>query len=129
MNFKQLLVALGVVVLLAGCTSRPIVNVTDQPVVTAAGKQLTTDQVRAGIVSAGNASGWVMTPVSPGLISGRFVSVDHVAVVDVRYTEKMYSITYKDSTNLNYKGAQIHKAYNAWVETLDRDIRNELLRM
>jgi len=129
MNFKQLLVALGILALLAGCTSRPIVNVTDQPVVTAAGKQLTADQVRSAIVSAGNASGWVMTSVSPGLISGRFVSVDHVAVVDVRYTEQMYSITYKDSTNLNYKGAQIHKAYNAWVETLDRDIRNELLRM
>ena len=129
MNFKQLLVALGVVVLLAGCTSRPIVNVTDQPIVTAAGKQLTADQVRNGIVSAGNASGWVMTPVSPGLISGRFVKQDHVAVVDIRYSEKMYSITYKDSINLNYRGTQIHKAYDEWIEGLDREIRNELLRM
>lgn len=128
MDYRKILVALGMVLLVAGCSSRPIVNVTDQPVVTAAGKQLTADQVRTAIVSAGNGLGWVITPVSPGLLSGRFVSVDHVAVVDIRYTDKLYTITYKDSTNLNYKGTQIHKAYNAWVETLDRDIRAELLR-
>jgi len=129
MNCKQIIVALGVVLLLAGCTSRPIMNVTDQPVVSAAGKQLTADQVRNGIVGAGNALGWVMTPVSPGLVSGRLSLRDHVAVVDVRYTAKTFSITYKDSTNLNYRDGQIHRNYNGWVENLDRDIRNELLRM
>ena len=46
MNYKKIIVALGVVLLLVGCTSRPIVNVTDQPVVAAEGKQLTADQVR-----------------------------------------------------------------------------------
>jgi hypothetical protein len=48
--------------------------------------------------------------------------------VDVRYTATTYSITYKDSTNLNYRDGQIHKNYNGWIENLDRDIRNELLR-
>ena len=115
--------------LVAGCTSRPIVNVTDQPVVTAPGKQLTAEQVKYAIVSAGTGLGWVMTPVSPGLISGRLSLRDHVAVVDVRYTTKTYSITYKDSTNLNYQGGQIHKNYNGWIENLDRDIRAALLRM
>jgi hypothetical protein len=129
MNWKQVFVVVGVVLLLAGCTSRPIVNVVDQPVVSAAGKQLTADQVRNAIVSAGNALGWVMTPVSPGLDSGRLMLRDHVAVVDVRYTETTYSITYKESTNLNYRDGQIHKNYNGWIENLNRDIRNELLRM
>ena len=129
MNCKRILAVLGVVLLVAGCTTRPIVNVTDQPVVASAGKQLTADQVRNGIVSAGNALGWVMTPVSPGLVSGRLMLRDHVAVVEVRYTAKVYSITYKDSTNLNYRDGQIHKNYNGWIENLDRDIRNELLRM
>jgi len=129
MNCKQILVALAVVLLLAGCTSRPVMNVTDQPVVTAAGKQLTADQVRNGIVAAGTALGWVMTPVSPGLVSGRLMLRDHVAVVDVRYTAKTFSITYKDSTNLNYRDGQIHRNYNGWIENLDRDIRTELLRM
>ena len=129
MNFKRILAVLGVVLLVAGCTTRPIMNVTDQPVVTTAGKQVTADQVRNAIVKAGNALGWVMTPVSPGLVNGRLALRDHLAVVDVRYTATTYSITYKDSTNLNYRDGQIHKNYNGWIENLDRDIRNELLRI
>ena len=129
MNYKRILVAACVVLLLAGCTSRPIVNVTDQPVVTAAGKPLTADQVRNAIVAAGTSLGWVMTPVSPGLISGRLTLREHAAVVDIRYSATTYSITYKDSTNLNYRDGQIHKNYNGWVENLDRDIRAGLLRM
>jgi len=129
MNYKKVLVALCVIVLMVGCTSRPIMNVTDQPVVSAAGKQLTEDQVRSSIVSAGIALGWVMTPVSPGLVSGRLSLRDHVAVVDVRYTAKTYSIAYKDSTNLDYRNGQIHRNYNGWIENLNRDIRNEMLRM
>ena len=129
MNYKRILVAACVVLLLAGCTSRPIVNVTDQPVVTAAGKPLTADQVRNAIIAAGTGLGWVMTPVSPGLVSGRLMLREHTAVVDVRYSATTYSITYKDSTNLNYRDGQIHKNYNGWIENLDRDIRAGLLRM
>lgn len=128
MDYKKILVALGMLLLVAGCTSRPIVNVTDRPVVTAPGRQLTDAQVQYAIVSAGTGLGWVMTPVSPGLISGRLSLRDHVAVVDVRYTATTYSITYKDSTNLNYQDGQIHKNYNGWIENLDRDIRAALLR-
>jgi len=117
------------VLLLPGCTTRPIMNVTDQPVVTASGKPVTADQVRSAILAAGTGLGWVMTPVSPGLVSGRLLLRDHVAVVDVRYSATTYSITYKDSTNLNYRDGQIHKNYNGWIENLDRDIRAGLLRM
>jgi len=70
--------------------------------------------------------GWVMTPNDPGLVTGRIVLRGHTAVVDVRYTPKDFSITYKDSTNLDYKDGQIHKNYNGWVENLDRDIRANL---
>ncbi len=128
MNYKRILLAACVVLLLAGCTSRPIMNVTDQPVVTAAGKPLTADQVKGAVLAAGTGLGWVMTPVSPGLVNGRLLLRDHVAVVDVRYTATTYSITYKDSTNLNYRDGQIHRNYNGWIENLDRDIRASLLR-
>jgi len=129
MNSRRILFVLGVALLLAGCTTRPILNVTDQPVVTTAGKPVSPDQVRNAIVKAGNSLGWVMTPVSPGLVNGRLALRDHLAVVDIRYTATTYSITYKDSTNLNYRDGQIHKNYNGWIENLDRDIRNELLRI
>lgn len=128
MNYKIILVLLAVVLAVAGCSSRPIMNVTDQPVVVASGKQLTAEQVRDAIVGAGTGLGWVMTPISPGLVSGRLARREHLAVVDVRYSTKTFSITYKESTNLHYRDGQIHKNYNSWIENLDRDIRSALLR-
>ena len=127
MNFGKIVLVLVMVMVVAGCTSRPIVNVTDQPVVAMAGAQLTADQVRDSIVKAGVGLGWVMTPVSPGLISGRLALRDHVAIAEIRYSAATYSITHKDSTNLNYRDGQIHKNYNSWIENLDRDIRANLL--
>ena len=103
MSYKKIVMAIGMALLVAGCNTQPIVNVTDQPVVSTVSKQLTADQVRNAIVGAGSGLGWVMTPISPGLVGGRFIKEDHVAVVDIRYTEKIYSIAYKDSTNLKYK--------------------------
>jgi hypothetical protein len=127
MNFSKISLVLVLVMVVAGCTSRPIVNVTDQPVVAMAGAQLSGDQVRDSIVKAGVGLGWVMTPVSPGLISGRLALRDHVATAEIRYSAATYSITYKDSTNLNYRDGQIHKNYNSWIENFDRDIRANLL--
>ena len=129
MKYMKILLALGFALLVAGCTSRPIVNVTDAPVVVRAGSVINADQVRDAIVAAGTGLGWVMTPVSPGVINGRLFLRDHVANIEVRYTAKTYSITYKDSTNLNYRDGQIHKNYNSWIENLDRDIRAQLLKV
>ena len=69
------------------------------------------------------------TPATPGLVTGRLDLRGHRAVVDVKYSAKDYSITYKDSTNLDYTGTQIHKNYNGWIENLDRDIRANLLSL
>lgn len=117
----------AVLVALAGCTQAPIRNVPDATVVTGTGKPATPEDVRIAIVRAGTTLGWVMTPVDPGLVSGRLALRGHLAIVDVRYTAKDYSITYKDSTNLDYRDGQIHKNYNGWIENLNRDIRANLL--
>src|SRR5450755_3562117 len=101
MNYKKFLLAPAMLLTVAACTTQPVMNVTDQPVVSIAGKPLTPDQVRSAIVKAGTGLGWVLTPISPGLVSGRLSLRDHVAIVDIRYTEKTFSITYQDSTNLN----------------------------
>ena len=126
MALRPLLVGLAFVVL-AGCTSRPIVNVNDAPVVTA-GKPATMGDVQTAIVRAGSALGWQMSPVRPGLVAGRLELRTHVAVVDVSYDAKAYSIKYKESVNLDAQGGNIHKNYNGWIENLDRGIRTELLR-
>ena len=123
------LAIIAVAVLLGACTQAPVRNVAQTPVVTGTGKPVTADQVRSAIVRAGSGLGWQMTPVDPGLVSGRLALRGHVAVVDVRYSPKDFSITYKDSTNLDYANGQIHKNYNGWIENLDRDIRANLLSL
>lgn len=128
MTVKYLLLAVAFVVL-AGCTVVPIRNINDAPATAGSGKALTADQVRNAIVGAGNGLGWTMTPAAPGLVTGRIALRGHTAQIDVRYTATTYSITYKDSTNLDFKDGQIHKNYNGWIENLNRDIRGNLMAL
>lgn len=125
MNAKLALICCAVL-FLASCRTAPIRNIPDMAVVTASGKPVTEEQVRSAIIRAGSGLGWMMTPGPPGLITGRLALRGHIAVIDVKYTDKTYSITYKDSTDLEYDGRHIHKNYNGWIENLDRDIRATL---
>jgi hypothetical protein len=47
-------------------------------------------------------------------------------VVDIPYSAKSYSITYKSSSNLNYDGTTIHSNYNGWVQNLHKAINTQL---
>ncbi|MEO8485081.1 MAG: hypothetical protein ABI585_01970, partial [Betaproteobacteria bacterium] len=96
-------IAIAAAAFLAGCTIRPVLNVNDAPVVTAA-RPATMQDVQTAIVRAGNTLGWQMTPVRPGLVAGRLELRTHVAVVDVAYDTRAYSIRYKDSVNLDAGG-------------------------
>jgi hypothetical protein len=48
---------------------------------------------------------------------------DHQAIVLINYTPENFSIRYFASSNLNYTGPEIHKAYNQWVRELEEGIR------
>lgn len=128
MSAKHLLLVV-IFATLAGCTSAPIRNVSDAPVVTGSGKAVTAEQVRTAILGAGKGLGWSMTPADPGLVVGRITLRGHTAVIDVRYTPKTFSIQYKDSIDFNYQNGQIHRNYNGWIENLERDIRGNLLAL
>jgi hypothetical protein len=125
---KIIVLAFALVFALGACTSRPIRNVDNDPVVTAT-KPATMADVEQAIMRAGAGLGWVMTPVRPGLVTGRLALRTHVAVVDITYDTKSFSIRYKDSVNLEYDGGNIHKNYNGWIDNLEREIRANLLRM
>jgi hypothetical protein len=128
MTTRYLLLSLAVVVLVA-CTTAPIRNINEAPVVTGSGKAVTADQVRVAIVGAGHGLGWTMAQTAPGLVTGRIALRGHTAMIDVRYTPTTYSIVYKDSSNLEFGNGQIHKNYNGWIENLNRDIRTNLMAM
>jgi hypothetical protein len=127
MNCKIALVAVAFV-LLGGCRTAPIHNISEASVVVAAGKQATADNVKTSILRAGAGLGWEMSEAGPGAILAKISLRTHMASADIKYTTKTYSITYRDSNNLDADGSQIHKNYNGWIENLDRAIRAELLR-
>ena len=67
-----------------------------------------------------------MRKEAPGHIIGTLNIRDHIAIVDITYNSDSYSITYKDSTNLNYNGTNIHRNYNNWINNLDNAIKVQL---
>lgn len=120
--FLRTVAMVGLAVGVIACGTVAINNVQNAPVSTASGKAPTAAAVRGAILQAGAGLGWVMTDVKPGVLEGKLALRSHVAVVEIPYSEKSYSIVYKSSTNLNEANGSIHKNYNGWIQNLQRDI-------
>lgn len=119
------LVALAAFVALgAGCVTAPIYDVVHAPVV--ANKSPTMDEIDKAIMRAGAQLGWQITPDSPGKLTGRIALRTHTATVDITHDTKTFNIRYRDSTNLEASGGQIHKNYNGWIQNLEKGIRTQL---
>ncbi|MFP4332887.1 MAG: hypothetical protein ACLFQJ_06260 [Campylobacterales bacterium] len=114
------------VLLLAGCRTATVQNVEHQNVV--ANKKVTLDEVGDAVVRAGTGLGWVMKKKKPGHIVGSLFLRGHVAVVDITYDTKEYSINYNRSENLKYnpEDKTIHKNYNGWIKNLNSAIMSQL---
>jgi hypothetical protein len=110
-----------------GCrTSTPIYNVNEATIVTNSDKLASADDVTKAVLRAGAALGWNMKVEKPGHVIGTLHLRTHMAQVDITYNTKSYSITYRDSANLNYDGSNIHGNYNGWVQRLQQNIQSQL---
>lgn len=71
---------------------------------------------------------WQIRDLAPGHLQGQFQKGDKYAiVVDVKYDAKTVSISYRDSSGLNFSSdGTIHKTYNERVRDLEKAIRAEL---
>lgn len=119
------ILAVAASLFLAACATQPVLNVTGAPI--AANKPNPgMDDVRLAIVRAGSGLGWQMNADRPGHVTGRLLLRTHMAVVDVDYTQTIYSIKYRESTNLDYDGGNIHRNYNGWIQNLDKAIKVQL---
>lgn len=126
---KSLVSVLTIAVLLfaaAGCRTAPIYNVQDATIVASTSKPLKLADVGKAIVRAGGSLGWIMKIEKPGHIVGTLHLRTHMAQIDVNYTTKSYSITYRNSENLNYDGTNIHSNYNGWIQRLNQNINVQL---
>jgi hypothetical protein len=58
----------------------------------------------------------------PGLLRATNTWRSHQMTVDIAFDVRTFTIRYVNSVNLDYTGAQIHSAYNARVQALERAI-------
>ncbi|MDB5820099.1 MAG: hypothetical protein JWQ11_3739 [Rhizobacter sp.] len=111
----------------AGCfRCDPVFDVVDAPVPTSSAKALTTDQVRAAIIRAGADLGWHVSDAGSGRLVATIALRKHTAEIEIPYSDTAFSITYKNSTNLDAADGQIHKNYNGWIQNLSRGIQRQL---
>lgn len=126
MKWRALIGLVGMLALvLVGCRSNPIYNVSGAPVTTST-RNYSMGDVRGAILQAGASLGWQMKIVRPGLIVGTLYVREHMATVEIPYDRRTYSILYRDSSNLDYDGANIHSNYNGWVQNLSNAINARL---
>lgn len=116
--------ATSLLLILAGCRSAPILNIENTPIVISA--KHSSKDIKKAIVYSGTALGWNMNSNKEGFILGTLFMGKHTAIVDINYSKNQYSITYRDSQNLNYDGANIHRNYNIWIQNLNRYIQAQL---
>jgi len=128
-QFALVLMAAAVLVLI-GCKSAPIYNVSDASV-DASIKNLTAAKMKKAIMRAGLSLGWQIKDVEPGKLVGTLLLRKHMARIDIPYSKDGYSLLYRDSSQLNYKPdtGEIHKNYNGWIQNLDRAIQSQLLAL
>lgn len=91
-------------------------------------QDLSLAQVQKAITTGTADRGWIPKVLGSGHIEARLYIRSHTAVVDIVFDESKYSITYKDSKNLNYRDGKIHRNYNRWVANLSQALQRSLAR-
>ena len=99
-----------------------IVNIDNAPIPDDLNIEAITGAITAGAVDRG----WTPKVLGTGHVEARLFIRSHTATVDITFNESTYSITYKDSTNLDYDGGRIHRNYNRWVASLNSTLQRSL---
>jgi hypothetical protein len=112
---------------LSACFGRlqPLYEVHSHPIPQKA-QGLSLDKISMIVAGAGAKRNWLMDEIQPGRIRGTLNTRDHSAVVDVKFDNQTYSISYVSSSNLLYDGNSIHRNFNRWITNLEQDIQNDL---
>lgn len=87
--------------------------------------------IRSAIIAGCAARGWSPSDLRQGVVRARILLRTHDLTVDIRYTDRGYTIEYVDSHNLDYDPltGKINRHYDNWIRNLDKSIRIELSRL
>ncbi len=125
MKLKYMLAGALFVAALTGCSAleRTEPVRTPQTIIT---QHVTSEQVKEAIINAGQGRDWIMSAAGPGVINATQNVRKHSVTIRINYSEKEYAIHYVNSVNLLAADGEIHRAYNHWVNNLDKDIQKKL---
>jgi len=105
--------------LLLGCNRlAPVYVVTEASFIGAAPLARRGDQIRRAAIRLN----WAVQDIRPGEMRATFNARRDQAVVEILYSRDRFSIRHLESSNLSFNGAQINRAYNGWVQDLERAI-------
>lgn len=119
---RNVLCAALILVAAAAHARKDIVDINDAAIPPG----LDMDTVTAAIVAGVADRGWLPKVVAPGHVEAALLVRSHSATVDITFDGSTYSITYKDSHNLDYKNGRIHRNYNRWVANLNQMLQRKL---
>jgi len=128
-NFLQYIGSALVILVLAGCGGATIYNIDNSNTIA---NKSSLKQVETAIKKGALRKNWSVKKVKEGLLTATInVRGKHIAVVSIPYTEKGYKIDYKTSQGLSYDATAntIHKNYNKWITSLERNINYELAQI
>lgn len=117
---------------LAGCSSKPVLDIRDHPITWLPGVQGDWPLVEGAILLGLADRGWGGKIVRVGTIEGSIlVRGKHRAKVQIHYDLNRYSIIYKNSQHLDYdpRRQTIHRNYNRWVVNLQSSIDKRLVEV
>ena len=119
-----------------GRASVPVVDLVDQPVATASGKALTAEDVQMTIRAVAEARKWTVVTQPDGRLAASLSwnGNKHTIVINIACQPDRYSLTYKDSINMNYTTnldgkPVIHPHFNRFVGELRDAIRVEFMKL
>ena len=110
--------ALGPLLLLGCNRAAPVYTVTEANFLGSAPLARRADQIRRAAIRRN----WAVQDTRAGAMRATFNARGNQAVVEITYTRDSFSIRHLESNNLNFTGAEIHRAYNGWVQDLERGI-------
>lgn len=123
-QFHRIAALLALIVVLGGCTSKPVYNAKEE---FSPNLGFTQQQMSRAIVTALNDRQWVVQSVRPGMIKAAItVRGRHHAEVDIPFTPTSFEIDYRSSYGLDAKDGKIHGNYNRWVNNLRSNILKQL---
>lgn len=124
-RFTRFGLILALLLGVAACTSKPVMNIENRTPVVAVRSE---DDMRRAILAALQSRQWTVERADRGNIMAMIQRRSHQAEISIPYSASNYSIRYRDSQNLGYKNGKIHRNYNKWIHNLDRSIQQELNR-